>query len=257
DPSIARRIATSAILWRDAPDHTRLRRLVNKVFTPRATERMRDQIEASVLTLLDAALADRDHMDLHRDFATPLPTIVIMGLMGLDPADPVFGAPEFFELSDLFVGVTEPTVTEEKVTAADAVFKAAYDHILTQAEKRRSDPGDDLLTALVLAQDGDDRFSDDELVAMVSFLIVAGHETTANLIANATMHLLGAPEQMELLRRSPELAPSATEEALRFETSARNATPRWARHDLELGGQQVIKGEKLVVAVSAANRDPR
>src|SRR5205823_2545864 len=107
------------------------------------------------------------------------------------------GMDEFLQLAEIFVGVVEPSVTEERMAEADAIFKAAADHILQTAEQRRRQPADDLLTALALAQEEGDRLSDDELVGMVAFLVAAGHDTTSNLLATATYRLLLEPSQLE------------------------------------------------------------
>jgi cytochrome P450 PksS len=139
---------------------------------------------------------------------------------------------------------------------ADRAFRAAADLVVALAAERRTSPRDDLLTALVEAADGSDRLSDDELVAMVIILVVAGHETTANTLCTGVLHLLERPGLLDQLRHEPAAIPTAVEELLRYDAATRNSVARYAVDDIEVGDQLVRKGDKVFVSLHAANHDP-
>jgi RND superfamily putative drug exporter len=229
----------------DPPDHERLRRLVNKAFTGRRVERLRPRITAITAELLDG-LPTRREVDLLAWFAFPLPITVICELLGIPVAD----RDDFRAWSATIVS---NTATPE-VFMADATAMVRYIRALL-ADKRHQ-PADDLLSALVLARDQGDGLRENELVAMVFLLLVAGHETTVNLIASGLLALLLNPGQLARLRADPGLIGGATEELLRLVNPVNHATFRCAAEPIEIGGAQIGPGEAVFVALSGANRDP-
>ncbi len=229
----------------DPPDHARLRRLVNKAFTARRVERLRPRITAITAELLDDMPARRE-VDLLASFAFPLPITVICELLGIPAAD----RDDFRAWSATIVSNTaRPEVFVADTTAMIRYFRAVL------AAKRRQ-PADDLLSALVLARDQGDRLRENELVAMVFLLLVAGHETTVNLIASGTLALLLNPGQMARLRADQGLIGGAVEEFLRYVNPVNHATYRCAAEPVEIGGEHIAAGEAVIVALSGANRDP-
>jgi cytochrome P450 len=235
------------MLNRDGDDHRRLRRLVTKAFTPRMVEQLRPRIVEIADDLLDAVAA-RGSMDIVEEYAFPLPITVIAELLGI-PADD----------RDSFRRWSNAVVTPAFGPDALAEFGAlmadfvAYLHALF--EQRRADPRDDLISALIQVREGGDSLSEQELFSMVVLLIVAGHETTVNLIANSVLALLEHPEQLELLRGEPDRIPDAIEELLRFDGPVERALPRWAAADVELGGHTIRRGDDVIVILGSANRD--
>jgi cytochrome P450 len=239
-----------SILFLDPPDHTRLRGLVSKAFTPRAVERMAPRIQDIIDDLLDA-LAGQESFDVIKAFAGPLPTIVIAEMLGVDPAD----RDDFKRWSDESVEGFNPVLTDEgreRVVAAGA----AMDNYLRNAiERRRRDPRDDLMTALVAVEEAGDQLTTDEIVTMCALLLAAGNVTTTDLIGNSVYALLSHPTQLAALRDDPSLIKNAIEEVLRFDSPVVE-TARIALHDMELGGCPVAKGESILTLLAAANRDP-
>jgi cytochrome P450 len=235
------------MLNRDGDDHRRLRRLVTKAFTPRMVEQLRPRIVEIADDLLDAVAA-RGSMDIVEEYAFPLPITVIAELLGI-PADD----------RDSFRRWSNAVVTPAFGPDALAEFGAlmadfvAYLHALF--EQRRADPRGDLVSALIQVREGGDSLSEQELFSMVVLLIVAGHETTVNLIANSVLALLEHPEQLELLRGEPDRIPDAIEELLRFDGPVERALPRWAAADVELGGHTIRRGDDVIVILGSANRD--
>jgi cytochrome P450 len=247
-PQFARPL-TRNMLDLDAPDHTRLRGLVSKAFTPRLVEQMRGRVQALTDGLLDAALR-RGRVDLVRDYALPLPSTVIAELLGVPAAD----RPRFQRWSKalLAAGASRWGV----LLALPAVWRfLRYTRKLIQS--RRARPRDDLVSALVQAEEAGRRLSEDELVAMVVLLLVAGHETTANLIGNGTLALLGRPEQLARLRAEPGLIRPAVEELLRFASPVETATERYAREDVAVAGAIIPRGGLVLAVIASANRDGR
>lgn len=244
-------VMAQMLLTMDGVDHTRLRRLVSTIFTGRAAERLRTKVEASVDRQLDR-VADRADIDLFSDVAQMLPTEVILDVLGIG----LEHASTAVAVADSLIAMHEPTAGEATFAEANRAFKAAADLVVSLAAERRVDPRDDLLTALVEAADGTDRLSDDELVAMVIILVVAGHETTANTLCTGLLHLLEHPERLQELRDDPSQLPVAVEELLRYDAATRNSVARYARADIELGGELIRKGDKVFVSLHAANHDP-
>jgi cytochrome P450 len=229
----------------DPPDHERLRRLVNKAFTARRIEQLRPRIEEITAGLV-AAIGPAADVDLLDTFAFPLPITVICELLGIPTED----RDDFRTWSNILIsGGVEPTVMQQ---TAIAMVGYMSDSIAA----KRAEPGDDMISALVSAHDADDRLSHDELIAMVFLLLVAGHETTVNLIANGVLALITNPDQLAALRADRSLLPGAIEEFLRFESPVKNATLRYTREPVDIGGVVIPAHEFVVLALGSANRDP-
>jgi cytochrome P450 PksS len=234
------------MLDQDDPKHARLRALVHRAFTPARIEGLRSRILAIANELLDAVQA-RGEMELIRDFALPLPLTVISELLGVSAADRV----RFQRLSQ---NMLVPPTTFNTVRMLPAVW--ALIRLLRRfLDERRRNPQDDLLTALAQAEDAGDRLTEDEQVAMVMLLLIAGHETTVNLISSGTLALLQHPDQREWLRARPEAIKTAVEELLRFTNPVETATERYAAEDLTLHGQPIRRGELVLAVLASANRD--
>ena len=228
----------------DPPQHTRLRKLVTKAFTARTIEPMRASITTTAADLLDA-MPCGDVVDLLPAYAFPLPIKVISDLLGVPHAD-----------RDSFRDWTAAIVDAKSVDAVKAAGTAMFGYLVALIEDKRANPGDDLVTELVRAGDDGDRLDAGELVAMISLLLMAGHETTVNLIGNGVLALLRHPDQLAALRADPARLPAAVEELLRYDGPANSATLRFTTEPLALGGVVIPPEEIVLVSVAAANRDP-
>jgi cytochrome P450 len=236
------------MLFRDPPDHTRLRGLVSKAFTPRMIEMMRGAIQGIVDRLIDAALP-RHGMDAILDFAYPLPTTVIARMLGVPEAD----NDRFKRWSDdfaEFLGTPQMDAVERLIRSVAELT----DYFRALIPTRRGDE-QDLLGALLRAEEHGDALSESELFANIILLLAAGHETTTNLIGNGLYALLTRPDQMQRLRSDPALIPTAVEEFLRFDAPVQFTT-RVARESLTLGAQAIPAGKEIFFVLGAANRDP-
>src|SRR5271163_4310708 len=229
----------------DPPDHERLRKLVNKVFTARRVEQLRPRITAITEALLDDMSAQQE-VDLLSAFAFPLPVTVICELLGVPVAD-----------RDQF-RAWSATIVSETVSAevAQAHLTAMIGYFRDLLAARRREPADDLLSALISARDDTDRLSENELLSMAWLLLVAGHETTVNLIGGGVLALLLNPGELARLRADPALLSGAVEELLRYVSPVNDATLRFAGEPMELGGVPIGPGEVVLVSLSGANRDP-
>jgi cytochrome P450 len=240
------------MLFRDAPDHTRLRSLVSKAFTPKVVDAHTPRIEEMVAEQLDG-LAGRQHLELMSKFAYPLPARVICELLGVPEDDVPF---VISQAPALAVGFDpSPMRTAEVLVAADEATRQLTDYLKQLIVQRRKEPGTDLLSRLIAAEEEGDRLSHDELVATVLLLLIAGHETTANLIGNGLLALLRHPGQLERFRADPDLDRSAVEELLRYDGPVQ-MVERIALEDVELGGVTIPRGRIVVLCLGAANRDP-
>lgn len=240
------------MLSTDPPDHTRLRRLVSQAFTSSRVEAMRPRVEeiaSNLADLLVARLARGEAVDLLEAFAFPLPIRVICELLGVPEGDEA----RFRHLfrSMIVVGTSDAT----RSAAQRAALEVA-DYLAGLLAGKRRDPGDDLVSALVAARDGDQELSEPELMSMVFLLLLAGHETTVNLIGNGMAALLAHPGQLALLRARPELVEAAVEELLRFDGPVQHPTLRFTTEAVEIGGVTIPPGEVVLVVLGAANRDP-
>jgi len=237
------------LLAKDGVDHRRLRRLVSKAFTPRIVEHLRPRIQELADELIDR-VADRGRMELVDDFAFPLPITVIAELLGI----PVEDQARFREWSNTFVTPALTPELQEQAARHTDEFVAYLDDLFARG---RVEPGEDLVSALVRAEDEGDHLSENELSSMVVLLIVAGHETTVSLITNAVHALLTHPAELAALRADPSLLPSAVEELLRYDSPVERTITRWATEDVELGGRRIARGDLVIAVIGSANRDER
>ncbi len=230
----------------DGPDHTRLRALVHKAFTPRLVEQMREQIQALTNELLDAVEA-KGRMDLIADFALPLPLTMIGRILGIPAKD-----------NHLFHRWTKTLLSAGQKSNVVVLIPAILrfmGYLKKLIKERRVQPKDDLITALVQAKEGSDQLSGDEILAMIFLLLIAGHETTVNLIGSGSLALLEHPEQLARLRREPAIIKPAIEELLRFVCPVEMASERYAREDITIAGTTIPRGELVLAVIGSANRD--
>jgi cytochrome P450 len=247
----AERATGLSMLDRDPPDHTRLRRLVSKAFTPRAIQALTPRITELVDGMLDAA-QDAGRVDLVDALAFPLPFAVIAEMLGTPPADHA----RIRQLTGTLVRSLEP-VADPALVAAIAEADAELTTIAAEMIAwKRANPADDLLTALVNAEDDGDVLDDDELIAQTLLLYIAGHETTVNLIAGGTLALLRHPAQLAALREDPALAGNGVEELLRYDSPVQ-ATRRVTLEPVTLGGVTIPAGAFVLASLGSANRDER
>ncbi|MFC7342208.1 cytochrome P450 [Saccharopolyspora griseoalba] len=243
----ARGSMPGGLLSLDPPDHTRLRRLVAKAFTARRVEKLRERTQRIADDLVDEMIAQGPPADLVEDFALPLPITVICELLGV----PFEDRGDFRVWSDAFLSTTK--LTPEQV---GDYMDRMWVYMGGLIEQRRSEPADDLITALIAARDDEDKLSEQEMVQLAAGILVAGHETTASQIPNFTYVLLTHPEQLARLRADLDLVPSAVEELMRFVPLGVGAGfPRYATEDVRLGDVLVRAGEPVLVSVASANRD--
>ena len=235
------------LLSKDGDDHRRLRRLVTKAFTPRIVEQLRPRIQEIADDLVDRVV-DRGRMELVDDYAFPLPITVIAELLGIPAED----QGRFRVWSNTFV---LPPITPELQEQAVRHTQEFVEYLDALFARRRAEPAEDLVSALVLAEDAGDHLSENELYSMVVLLIVAGHETTVSLITNAVLALLSNPDRLAELRADLSLLPSTVEELLRYDSPVERGITRWAATDVELGGQLIARGDFVIPVIGAANRD--
>lgn len=231
----------------DSPDHTRLRALVHKAFTPRLIEQMRDQIQALTNELLDEAERNGG-MDVIADFALPLPLTMIGRILGVPAQD-----------NRKFHRWTRTVIsggTNRNLFVLIPSIMRFMGYMKKLIRERHAHPNDDLVTALVQAKDGSDQLSEDEILAMIFLLLIAGHETTVNLIGSGTLALLEHPDQLAKLRNEPALIKTAIEELVRFVCPVEMATERYAREAITIAETIIPRGEPVMVVIGSANRDP-
>ena len=246
-PSMFKALERS-LLGLDGADHSRLKGLVHQAFTPRMVERMREQTQAVTDEALDRA-ERAGSIDLIADFALPVPLTIIGRILGVPEGDHA----RFSRWMSAFVSIATsryPLFLVPSILRFIAYLKGLV-------KERRARPVDDLISALVKAQEGDERLTDDEVLAMVFLLLSAGHETTVNLIGSGALALLEHPDQLERLRREPELIRPAVEELLRFVAPAEMATERYAVADTTVAGTVIPRGEMVLAVVASANRDAK
>ena len=242
-----------SMLDRDPPDHTRLRSLVSKAFTPRVVEGLRPRIQQIVDELLDRA-EDHRSMDLIEEFAYPIPVIVICEMLGV----PVEDHERFRGWSlDLARGLDATMLAPGSDVAqrAAAARRGLSDYFRELIAARRDSPRGDLLTALITAEEAGDKLSEHELLATCILLLVAGHETTVNLLGNGTLALLRHPDQLRLLRENPGMIGSAIEELLRYDGPVQR-TARVPSAAAIIDGHKIEAGEMVMPFIGAADRDP-
>lgn len=246
DPDIEN-LVNNHMLNRDGADHRRLRMLVSKAFTPARVREMRPKIQQIADELLDA-VAGQGHMDLVADYAYHLPTIVILEMIGIPPAD----RDRFRVWSNALI---MPSMTEDSLADFMRQMSEFLAYLREQIAIRRADPCDDMLSDLIHAEEAGDSLSEGELFGMLMLLMVAGHETTVNLISNAMIALWQNPEQLAMLKADPTLMPTAVEEFLRYDGSVERAFTRYVTADTELGGTVVPQGSIVVPILAAADHD--
>ncbi|MFS0634301.1 cytochrome P450 [Mesobacillus foraminis] len=235
------------MLFSDPPDHKRLRGLVQKAFTPQMISGMRGRIQEITDELLEEA-AKGSRMNLIDDFAFPLPIIVISEILGIPTRD-----------RDKFRIWSNSLIEGSNGEHAAEMFQHVNEFIQYLSEwfeKVRENPGEDLISQLILAEDEGDQLTERELYGVVTLLIIAGHETTVNLIGNSILALLEHPEQFDLLKEQPERIHQAIEESLRFNGPVEFSTSRWANEDMEFRGQMIKRGELIIISLNSANHDP-
>jgi cytochrome P450 len=238
------------MLGADPPEHTRLRRLVSKAFTVRAVESLRPRIQALVEELLDAA-EEKGDFDLIADLAYPLPVIVIAEMLGIPPQD----RDTFKRWSDDVAASLGPLTAPEVAERARQSVIEMTDYFRQAVAQRRRHPREDLISGLVAAEEQGQALSEQEVLATLILLLVAGNETTTNLIGNGMLALFRHPDQWQRLCRQPELVRTAVEELLRYESPAQ-ATSRVALQELEIDGHRVQPYQMVMCIIGAANRDP-
>jgi cytochrome P450 len=242
--------SSDTVVLRDDPDHNRLRKLLQRPFGPRPVEAMR----AMVTERVDGSMADlagRGGMDVIGDFAYPLPVAVFNEMLGLPAED----TPQVRTWIAAVARILDPVIDDEEHARCNALMNEMYDYLHTQIEAKRRAPADDVLTALVQAEEDGDRLTRDELVAQVVTLYVAGHEPTMSLIGNGLLALLRHPAQLALLRSRPELLPNAVNELLRYD-GPNQFVRRIAVEPYTIDDTTVAPGDVIYAAVGAANRDP-
>jgi cytochrome P450 len=233
----------------DAPDHTRLRGLVHTVFTPRLIENLRERIQSLADELLDRLLA-RGKADLVRDYAVEIPTTIIAEMLGV----PVKDRLKFRKWSN-----AAAAAIASRFAVLMAIPELAFfiHYIRSLVKMRRAKPEDDLISALVRAEEAGDHLSEDELLAMIVLLLIAGHETTVNLIGNGVLALLENLSQLDKLNNNPALIKSAVEELLRYNGPLETATERFSREDVKVAGATIPRGDLVLTVLASANRDER
>ncbi len=240
----------NSMLFQNPPDHTRLRGLVNKAFTPRMVERWRDTAQALTDQLLDKVQA-QGHMDIIADLAYPLPLVIIAEMMGVPPEDHV----KFQNWSEIVtrdLDIDQDPVVGEQSSLAIQAFEAYFAELIAQ---RRQEPSDDLLTDLVEAEEAGDKLRETELHTTARLLLIAGHETTVNLIGNAVLTLLQHPEQKQKLQQDPKLIQTAIEEVLRYESPIQFVSRR-PLEPVHYKGHCLSSGQEVLFLLAGANRDP-
>lgn len=239
------------MLWLDPPDHTRLRGLVSKAFTPRYISKLKDRVQEVVDGLIDD-MAGAGEVDLIAHLAFPVPITIICDMLGVPTKD----RDSFRKWTVDMVQTLEPLPPEEVQDAADAAATEFIAYFRVLIEERRKSPHDDLLSGLISAEEEGERLSEDEVIAQATLLLGAGFETTTNLIGNGSLALLRHPEQWSKLVSGPERARSAVEELLRYDSPVQMATPRVASAPIEVRDKTIAEGDTVITIVGAANRDP-
>jgi cytochrome P450 PksS len=239
------------MVYKDDPDHARLRRLVNKAFTPRMVQQLREDVERIIRDLLDEIERKRSEtIDLVSDVAVPLPLSVISTMLGVGNED----RDEFHVLMERFVvrlGSGSPSDALRAIPTARKLYRV----LERLAEQRRAVPDDGLISGLLSASDDGDSLNDDEVIAMIFLLMLAGHDTTANLIGSSALALIEHPEQAERLRTEPALLTTAVEELLRFTTPVPCGAARTLLEDVDIDGTTLTRGSKVLGMIISANRD--
>ncbi len=239
-----------SMLHHDPPDHTRLRSLVSKAFTPRAVRELHPRVRRIVDELLED-LDGKDRFDLIESLAFPLPVTVIAEMLGVPSQDM-----DRFNVWSNDISLTiEPSLRDDQIRRVERASEELYAYFESIIEQRRGEPQDDMITALLNAEDEGDRLTHEELLGTLVLLLVAGNETTRNLIGNGMRALLKHPDQLRKLRDNPDLLDSAINELLRYDSPVQ-LDGRLVHNDVEVAGRQIHAGQRILCAIGAANRDP-
>ena len=239
-----------SMLHHDPPDHTRLRALVSKAFTPRSVRDLHPRVQRIVDDLLNE-LEGKDRFDLIESLAFPMPVTVIAEMLGVPAQD----MDRFKHWSNDVSLTIEPSLREDQIRRVERASEELYAYFESIIEQRRREPQDDMITALLNAEDEGDRLTHEELLGTLVLLLVAGNETTRNLIGNGMRALLKNPEQLRKLRDNPDLLDSAINELLRYDSPVQ-LDGRLVHNDVEVAGQRISAGQRVLCAIGAANRDP-
>ena len=239
-----------SMLFHDPPDHTRLRSLVSRAFTPRSVAELEPQIQRLVTELLDD-IEGRDRFDLISDFAFPLPVTVIAEMLGVPAQD----IDRFRDWSNDIALTVEPTLDDEQTRRMEESFQELLDYFEDIIERRLKEPQDDMITALLNVEAEGDRLSRGELLSTLTLLLVAGNETTRNFIGNGMLALLKHPDQLQRLRDNPDMLDSALDELLRYDSPVQ-MDQRMVYEDVEIRSHRIRAGQRVINAIGAANRDP-
>jgi cytochrome P450 len=242
------RLAMSSMINQDDPEHKRLRRLVHKAFTPRSVEQLTERIDAFSADLLDK-LDPHSEIDLIQSYALPIPVTVIAWMLGVDAKD----VPAF---SNTIRGLSQNVSGLGMVQMMFVDMPKAVAFLRDLIIRKRKNPGDDLLTALIQAEEEGDSLTEDELVSMTMLLIIAGHETTVHLITHTVVTLIEHPNELQKLLENPKLIDSTIEEVIRFVGPVHTTETNYAREDITLHGVTIPKGSIVYPLLGAANRDP-
>jgi cytochrome P450 len=251
----ARPVGPPGFLFLDPPDHTRLRRLVSKAFAPKVVKALEPDITALVDSLLDKA-ADAGRFEVINDLAHPLPVAVICRLLGV----PIEDEPQFSRASALLAAALDPVLsfTGQAHEGIDEMFEAGMwlrGYLRELIVRRRSHPGDDLMSALIDVEESGDQLTEEEIIATCNLLLVAGHETTVNLIANAILAMLRHPAQWAALAADPQRVSAVAEETLRYDPPVQ-LMGRIAADDMTIGDTTVPKGDVMMLLLASAHHDP-
>jgi len=239
------------MLLMNPPEHTRLRALVGKAFSVKQAPELRQLARRETHRLIDSFI-DQRRTDLVKAFAYPLPVRVICALLDVRLEDSL----QFLEDAQALVKVFELSpISPDEIAAANRAAQAFDGYFRAVCRERRKNPSNDLASLLLQAEEGEDRLSEDEIIANVALLFLAGHETTANMLGNALLTLFRHPDQLDLLRGNPSLLPQAVNECLRYETSVHIAA-RVAMQDISVGTVAIRRGDTVYINLGAANRDP-
>ena len=243
-------IQNDMMLFKNQPDHKRLRFLVSNVFTPRMVEHLRPYIQETVNDLLQS-VQHKKSMDVISDFAFPLASLIIAKILGVPGED----RHQFREWALSLIQTIDFTRSRKALDNGNAITILLRNYFKKLMEKRRQSPEEDLISLLIKEEQQGDRLTDEELLATCILLVIAGHETTVNLISNSILTLLKHPHQMKELKENPSLIENAVEEFLRYE-SPTQMTARIASEDIEIHGTTIKKGDQVYILLGAANRDP-
>lgn len=245
--SAMHRLINENMLFADPPDHTRLRALVNQAFTPRRVAQMAVQVQTITNELL-SAIARVGEADLIASFALPMPVRIIAELLGIPAADQA-------QVADWSQAIISPGSRNLNYKMRKQKVRAFVDYLGEMFALRQQRPEDDLISALVQAEESGERLNEAELSSMVALLLVTGHETTVNLLGNGALALLQHPQQLAILRERPGLWETAVEELLRYDGPVETSTTRWVQADFEFRGHKMHRGDVVRVVLASANRD--